>query len=126
MARLQAKSKLLYYPTPISVAIFIATYFSTVGKKLRIVDPCCGTGDAIREIADRIVGAPGTEKTVLGIELSYARAEEAKKVIDRVLPVSFYNVATANALWPQHSVSLLFNNPPYDWSEYEETLEGVT
>ncbi len=126
MARLQAKSKLLYYPTPISVAIFIATYFSTVGKKLRIVDPCCGTGDAIREIADRIVGAPGTEKTVLGIELSYARAEEAKKVIDRVLPVSFYNVATANALWPQHSVSLLFNNPPYDWSEYEETLEGGT
>lgn len=121
MARLQSQSKLLYYPTLDCIVQMIASYFSTTARRARLVDPCCGTGKALRDIANTLPKT--TEAEVLGIEMSYARALEAQKVLDQVLPVSFYNVAGGTSLWSQHSVGLLYNNPPYDWSGFDETME---
>ena len=46
MARLESQSKLLYYPTPNTIAATLATWF-TSPHRTRIADPCCGTGEAL-------------------------------------------------------------------------------
>lgn len=53
MARLEAQSKLLYYPTPNEVVDLIATWFRAK-QKVRLADPCCGTGEALRRLADAL------------------------------------------------------------------------
>ncbi|MEW5869085.1 MAG: DUF6094 domain-containing protein [Chloroflexota bacterium] len=106
MARLEAQSKLLYYPTPEHIVKLIVTWFSAE-KPVRLADPCCGTGDALRTFAQSL----GVPAETWGIELSYSRARAALSILERVLPASFYHVT-----WSPNSVSLAFNNPPYDWS----------
>jgi Uncharacterised methyltransferase family (DUF6094) len=91
MARQESQSKLLYYPTPNAVVALIASWLSvkTDGGLTRLVDPCVGEGLALRQLAETLQ-APKCE--TWGIELSYARAEKAKRVIDVVLPTSFHLV----------------------------------
>lgn len=108
MARQESQSKLLYYPTPLSVVKLIATWLSApVAQLTRLVDPCAGEGDALHTLAQTF---PNAE--TWGIELSYARAEKATRLLHRLLPTSFYTVS-----WSPASASLIFNNPPYDWSD---------
>ena len=76
MARLEAQSKLLYYPTPPSVVETIATWFKSEGKT-RLVDPCCGKGEALAQFARLI----DPEAETWGVEISYSRAAEAKEVL---------------------------------------------
>jgi hypothetical protein len=111
MARLEAQSKLLYYPTPNSVVELIATWF-TASQPVRLADPCCGTGEALRRFANGL----GMEHKIetWGVELSYSRAAEAALTLDRVLPASFYSLTPSK--WSPASVGLVFNNAPYDWS----------
>jgi hypothetical protein len=113
MARLESQSKLLYYPTPNAIAETIASWFSAP-RKTRLADPCCGTGEALMRFSQ---GFKEAER--IGIELSYSRSEQAAQVLDKVLPTSFYT-----ATWSVQSVGLMFNNPPYDWSQYGETVNG--
>ena len=75
MARLEAQSKLLYYPTPPDVVALIASHFSLQGEA-RIADPCCGDGAALKQFA-RLLG--GNVET-WGVELSYERAERAAEL----------------------------------------------
>lgn len=114
MARQESQSKLLYYPTPASVVDLIATWLSVPsGSPLtRLADPCVGEGLALRQLRDRLAISNVGNFNTWGVELSYARAEKAKQVVDVVLPTSFYA-----AVWAAKSASLLFNNPPYDWSD---------
>lgn len=114
MARLESQSKLLYYPTPTAIADTIGTWF-TGKQRTRVADPCCGTGEALVRFS------AGFNAERIGIELSYSRAADAAKVLDAVLPTSFYT-----ATWSVQSVGLMYNNPPYDWSEYGETVNGQT
>ena len=109
MARQESQSKLLYYPTPLSVVDTIASWISGTDEFVRLADPCVGEGLALRRLTDAL-SLPKRE--TWGVELSYSRAEIAKQVIDSVLPTSF-----EAATWGPKSVSLLFNNPPYDWSD---------
>lgn len=118
MARLEAQSKLLYYPTPNLIAELTATWFKTSGPT-RLADPCCGTGEALRRFANGF-GLQYPIET-WGVELSQPRAEEAAQVLTRVLPTSFYLLSTAK--WSAASVGLMFNNCPYDWSDYLERDE---
>jgi len=115
MARLEAQSKLLYYPTPNSVVDLLSTWFK-VTQPVRLADPCCGTGEALRRFANGL-GMQFPVET-WGVELSYSRAQEAAKVLDRVLPISFYSLTTSK--WSPASVGLVWNNAPYDWSEFQE------
>jgi hypothetical protein len=111
MARLEAQSKLLYYPTPDWVVALIASHFTARAAKIRLVDPCCGTGAALQQLTQQLK-TPTVSMETWGIELSYSRAVEATQVLDVVLPASFYAVN-----WSDRSVSIAFNNPPYDWSD---------
>ena len=108
MARLEAQAKLLYYPTDLGLVDRIATWFSVKGET-RLVDPCCGKGDALARFADHFEPRPIT----WGVELSYARVEAAQKNLDVVHATSFYDM-TPPGRWGDKSVSLAFNNPPYD------------
>ena len=118
MARLEAQSKLLYYPTPSSVVELIASWFNTSGTT-RLVDPCCGAGEALAQFTQ----LTNPQAETWGIEISYARAAQAKTLLNVVLPTSFYELRSPNR-WSNGSVSLAFNNPPYDWSSYEEIRSG--
>jgi hypothetical protein len=109
MARQEAQSKLLYYPTSEEVVDLIATWLSNP-QPSRLADPCVGSGEALARLKAHL----GDCET-WGVEISYARAEQAKRVIDVVLPTSFYHVK-----WDDRTVSLALNNPPYDFSEYQD------
>lgn len=118
MARLEAQSKLLYYPTPPQVVELIASRFHSSGKT-RLADPCCGKGDALAQFAQLI----GNDPETWGVEISYARARQAQSKLNTVLAASFYDLR-APSRWSNASISLAFNNPPYDWSSIEETRNG--
>jgi hypothetical protein len=116
MARLAAQEKLLYYPTPVEEVIHrIATWFSAP-LSYRIADPCVGDGEALDELVQAI-GQMNVE--TWGVELSPFRAKDAEDRINVVLPASFYNVK-----WDPRSVSMIFNNPPYDWSHQIDNKTG--
>ena len=118
MARLEAQSKLLYYPTPNLIAELAATWFKVTGP-VRLADPCCGTGEALRRFANGFGLSHPIE--TWGVELSQPRAQQAASVLDRVLPTSFYLLSASK--WSAASVGLMFSNPPYDWSDYIERDE---
>jgi tRNA1(Val) A37 N6-methylase TrmN6 len=84
MARQEAQSKLLYYPTSEQVVDLAATWFSNP-QRSRLADPCAGEGEALARFKARI----GGEAETWGVEISYTRAEQARRVIDVVLPASF-------------------------------------
>ena len=110
MARLEAQSKLLYYPTPEVVTRLIASHFRAE-KPVRLADPCCGTGEALRIFTSSL----GVPVETWGVELSYSRARAAAHLLDWVLPASYYHVT-----WSPKSVSLIWDNPPYDLSPFKD------
>jgi hypothetical protein len=95
-----------YYPTPPQVIQDIATYFfpSDDDERGRLLDPCAGKG-AAAALLGRLLDCQ-----TWGAELSPVRAEEAAKVMDRLLPVAWETASLTN-----ESISVLFLNPPYDW-----------
>ena len=60
MARLEGIAKAGYYPTPSSVvervAALIRPAHPTTRQAVRLLDPCCGTGAALRQLADAVDG----------------------------------------------------------------------
>ncbi len=114
MARQEAQSKLLYYPTSPEVVDLIATWLANPVSS-RLADPCVGSGEALARLKTALSGDCET----WGVEISYARAEQARQVIDVVLPASFYHVK-----WADRTVSLALNNPPYDFSDYRDERGG--
>lgn len=70
---------------------------------VRWLDPCAGTGAALRQLADAIGGE------TFGIELEADRYEEAAGALDHALPGSAFS-----ARIEEGAFSCLFLNPPYD------------
>jgi len=77
-------------------------------KRTRLADPCVREGEALA----RLKSALGDCQT-WGVEVSYSRIQKAQRVIDVVLPTSFYHVK-----WADRTASLCLANPPYDFSPY--------
>lgn len=92
--RLEALSKAGYYPTPPSVVERVAALVrparSTPRQAVRLLDPCCGTGAALRYLADAVGGE------TYGIEIEGQRAEEARQVLDHVIHASAFAVRLAH------------------------------
>ena len=113
--RLAAQAKGGFYPTPPDVVDLIAglvhvqsSYYGC-RETVRILDPCCGAGEAVFRLADRI-GGPGAVTTeTFGVELHAERAEQARERLDRTLAVDLFNTSIANGAF-----GVLFVNPPYD------------
>jgi SAM-dependent methyltransferase len=114
--RLEAIAKAGYYPTPPSViervAALIRPARSTPRQVVRLLDPCCGTGAALRQLADAVGGE------TYGIEIEGQRADEARQALDHVLHASAFAVRLAHGAF-----SCLWLNPPYDYVQESGRLE---
>ncbi len=102
--RPQARIKMGYYPTPLSVVERIRTFLSYPAENVNVLDPCCGEGTALKDLVE------GAKAATYGIELDEYRAKQAKDVLDYLLRCSYEDVRISN-----NSFSCLFLNPPYDW-----------
>lgn len=107
MARLASQERLGYYPTPQVVVDLIKSCLMRSGEgKVRIYDPCAGTGDAVAQIANHL------QAESFGVELDKKRAEQAKKVLGKVIHGDSFRVSVRSG-----SMSCLFLNPPYSYDE---------
>jgi hypothetical protein len=120
MARLAAQIKMEYMPTPEKIAVQLARWFvpGKVGV-VRFADTSVGEGIALSLFTGDFSARDGEHAIeTIGIELSPFRADEAKDRLGVVLPCSFYQVAPYPGRWSNNSCSVVYNNPPYDFSEY--------
>ncbi len=123
--RLAAQSKGGFYPTPDRVVDMIADligaspgYYHHDSETLRILDPCCGAGDALDRLAKRVQSSNAVPVETYGVELHRERSREAGQRLDRVLATDLFQTAIANGAF-----SVLYLNPPYDWDSAEKRTE---
>jgi SAM-dependent methyltransferase len=117
VARLEGVAKAEYYPTPPSVVERVAALVrlapSAHRRAVRLLDPCCGPGDALRQFADAIGGGE-----TYGIEIEQNRAAEARTALDHVIAGSAFAVRLGH-----EAFSCLWLNPPYDQDDGGKRLE---
>ena len=105
--RFQGKSRLGFYPLPLSEAQRICRFLRlSGGAPASAIDPCVGDGVAVEAITS------DAEVLRYGIELDAYRAEQARER-------NFPNVIQGNTLEVQCAVPfirLLEPEPPYDWT----------
>ncbi len=109
--RLSGQAKLGYFPTPDAQLPLISSWLGLADVQsnlVRVLDPCCGQGEALARLAKRL----GGKTTTFGIELSPQRAAEAEERLDQVLNSGF-----ENAVLTEETFSMNFLNPPYDGEE---------
>lgn len=103
VGRLMNHIRLGYYPTdPENISLIIRGIQFPDGVATNLLDPCCGCGKALRQIAD------GNGCYTYGVELDESRAEEAQKRLHRVGFGSFFH-----SMVSREAFHLLFLNPPY-------------
>lgn len=102
MARLQSQIDLCHVPSPDCVVDWLATVLD-IPDGCHIIDPCCGTGEAVRRLAPKGV--------IYGVELDGARARAARTRLDMVLSGPMQDAHVGSARF-----GMLFLNPPYDAS----------
>lgn len=119
--RLKAKTTMGYVPTPDKTLAHLKTWLSRAGDEAsslksgqlyRLLDPCCGKGEALSAIAQAI--GPGPIETY-GIELSDERAAAAESVLTHVI-----NTAYEHMTLTDETFSFTILNPAYDG----ETMTG--
>ena len=123
--RLAAQAKGGYYPTPERVVDLIAElihtptgYYHRGRETIRILDPCCGAGDALERLAERLDRPNALSIETYGIELHRDRAEEAEKRLHRTLASDLFATSIANGAF-----GLLLLNPPYDFDSEDKRTE---
>ena len=119
--RLAAQAKGGFYPTPPRVVDLVATLlhlpagYARRGRgrgeeTLRLLDPCCGAGEALAQLADRLRRPNAITVETFGVELHRDRAEEARERLDHALAADLFQTSIANGAF-----GILLLNPPYDW-----------
>ena len=103
VGRLMNNIRMGYYPTdPDNISLILKGIQVPTGVTTNLLDPCCGCGKALRQIAQ------GNNCFTYGVELDEARADEAQTRLHRVgFGSFFYSQVSMN------SFHLLFLNPPY-------------
>jgi hypothetical protein len=116
MARLAAREKLLFYPTPLDIVETIAGNIipGVAGPDERvgaILDPCAGTGEPLALLGNHL------GLVTYGNELHPERYAQARHRLDHCLngPREFLDVVGR--------FSMIFNNPPYDQALSGERME---
>lgn len=114
--RLAAQAKAGFYPASEVAIEHITRHLLTKAldpaKKFdshNIIDPCCGKGAAIKQIADAL-GVP--EKNVYTVELDAERSESVKTLMpehNHLGPASYMGVSISGC-----SFGLAYVNPPFD------------
>ena len=123
--RLAAQAKGGFYPTPDRVVDLIAElihtptgYYHRDRDTLRILDPCCGAGEALAQLAERLDRPNAMSIETYGVELHRDRAEHAADRLDRALAADLFATSIANGAF-----GLLYLNPPYDWDQKDKRVE---
>ena len=111
--RLAAQAKMGYYPTPDSVTGLILNHLKRMHEGvIRAFDPCAGQGTAIQ-----MVGSHLKAKTY-GIEIDIERGRQAKNILTKCLVTDYKNTKIGRGVF-----SLLYLNPPYDWTARSSDIE---
>ena len=114
--RLAAQAKGGFYPTPPRVTEMLADLvYPGSGRyrhdeTIRLLDPCCGAGEAAAQLAERLRERSSVPFESYGVELHRDRAETASGLLDRALAADLFQTSIANGVF-----SLLLLNPPYDF-----------
>jgi SAM-dependent methyltransferase len=103
--RFQGKSRLGFYPLPLSEARRIRSFLWFPDAPSSAIDPCVGDGVAFEVITN------GAEVFRYGIELDAYRAEQARQQIPNIVQGN-----TLEVQCPVECFGLLYLNPPYDWT----------
>lgn len=115
MSRLASQTKMGFYPTPPSVVRDITSIID-FGSNTRVLDPCCGRGDALADIK-----AIYPDISTYGVELDSKRYEASKEKLDHVLNCDSIGEFRAT----NSAFDLLFENPPYDLDMKDITGETI-
>ena len=111
--RLAAQAKMGYYPTPEKVTEIMKNYLSRESQGLiRILDPCAGEGTALSIIGNHL------KAETYGIEIDSERGTKAKATLKKCLVTDYQNTRIT-----KKAFSLLWLNPPYDWSSKTGEIE---
>lgn len=103
IGRLMNTVKMGYYPTdPDNISLMLRGIAFPEGVTTNLLDPCCGCGKALRQLA------MGNNCYTYGAELDSGRAEEAQSNLHRVAFGSFFHSQISH-----EAFHLLFLNPPY-------------
>ena len=101
--RLAAQAKGGYYPTPDRVVDMIAGLIDTPygyhhynRETLRILDPCCGAGDAVAQLAEELRCRGNLPVETYGVELHRDRAQQAEERLDHALAADLFQTSIAN------------------------------
>ena len=121
--RLAAQAKGGFYPTPARVVDLISELvYGATGRYrdrcLRILDPCCGAGEALARFSDRLREGGDIPVEAYGVELHRDRAGAASCRLDRALAADLFATSIANGAF-----GLLLLNPPYDWDSEDKRTE---
>lgn len=121
--RLAAQAKGGFYPTPDRVVDMIAEMiYPPSGRRgretLRILDPCCGAGEAVAQLAELLSRPNAIPIQTYGVELHGERAEEAQRRLDRALAADLFQTSIAN-----EAFGLAYLNPPYDYDGEQKRAE---
>jgi SAM-dependent methyltransferase len=107
-----------YTPTHEAILSALAAALRPAGEgAIRLLDPCCGTGEALAALAQALRDQ-GARVETYGVELEEGRAAQAARVLDQVLRADFLEIALS-----ERSMSLALLNPPYDHEGGEGSLE---
>ena len=111
--RLAAQAKMGYYPAPEKITEIMMKYLKRKRQGLiRILDPCAGEGTALYIIGNHL------QPETFGIEIDLERGNRAKEILNRCLVTDYQNTKISHK-----SFSLLWLNPPYDWSAPDGEIE---
>ncbi len=114
-----------FYPTPPRV-VGLAAELVVVGggryrnnrQTLRVLDPCCGAGEALEQLAQRLTQRWAVPVETCGVELHKDRAGEAADRLDRALAADLFQTSIANGAF-----DLLLLNSPYDHDLEDKRVE---
>ena len=122
MPRLEADVRGGFYALPTTVAALIARRIEIVpneyypDRPTRIIDPCCGEGEALGIIARQLAASARTPVETYGIELQPDRALKAAQRLGQVVCGDMLVADTGN-------FDMLYINPPYDGTLERAFLE---
>jgi len=108
MARLASDAKMGFYPTPSQTLDHISRYLEAKrGGGINLLDPCCGEGKALREIAVSLEWS--ARPVTYGVEQDTERVVAASQFLKDVVNGSIFEVR----INPLGCMGLLWLNPPY-------------
>ena len=107
--RLAGQAKGGFYLTPERVVDLIADlvgaptgYHHRNQDILRILDPCCGAGEAVARLGERIGYRERMPVETYGVELHRERAQEAEERLHRTLTSDLFRTSIANGAFGVH------------------------